>query len=91
MNKKIISVILSAAFIVFAHYHISIVISSDQTQEFKLPKPIEPVFRTNKQIWISMGLCFDNKTELYNKAHYPYAEVTPMAIKLWKHFREVAI
>ena len=34
-----------------------------------------------------MGLCYDQTTHLYNKKNYPYAEVTPMAIKLWKYFR----
>lgn len=33
-----------------------------------------------------MGLCFDQTVDLLGKKNYPYAEVTPMAIKLWKHY-----
>ena len=27
------------------------------------------------------------KAKILGKEKYPYAEVTPLAIKLWKHFR----
>ena len=33
-----------------------------------------------------MGLCFSHNTDKHGKKHYPYAEVTPMAILLWHHF-----
>ena len=49
---------------------------------------IEHAEESNKkqQIWISMGLCFSKNTELHGKKHYPYTEVTPLAILLWHHF-----
>ena len=53
----------------------------------KVPKPIRPVYRSNNTIWISMGLCFDQTAKILGKSHYPYTEVTPLAVKLWKHFR----
>ena len=52
-----------------------------------IPKPILPVYKSNNTIWISMGLCFDETAKILGKQHYPYTEVTPLAIKLWKHFR----
>lgn len=52
-----------------------------------VPKPIRPVYRSNNTIWISMGLCFDETAKILGKSRYPYTEVTPLAIKLWKHFR----
>jgi hypothetical protein len=33
-----------------------------------------------------MGLCFSHTTDKYGKRHYPYLEVTPLAILLWHHF-----
>jgi len=33
-----------------------------------------------------MSLCFDETTEKYGKAHYPYSEVTPLALMLWNYF-----
>ena len=49
---------------------------------------IEHAEESNKkqQIWISMGLCFSKNTELHGKKNYPYTEVTPLAILLWRHF-----
>jgi hypothetical protein len=33
-----------------------------------------------------MSLCFDETTEKYGKSHYPYSEVTPLALMIWKYF-----
>ena len=33
-----------------------------------------------------MGLCFSENTEKYGKKAYPYAEVTPLSILLWRYF-----
>ena len=33
-----------------------------------------------------MGLCFSHNTEKHGKKHYPYAEITPLAILLWTYF-----
>ena len=41
---------------------------------------------TKPKIWISMGLCFSENTKKYGKEHYPYAEVTPLALLLWSYF-----
>ena len=89
MKKGLISIVICALFIIFVHFHISIVISKSDyhAQQYKQPKPIVPRYKNPNQIWISMGLCYDKTTHLYNKKNYPYAEVTPMAIKLWKYWR----
>jgi hypothetical protein len=41
---------------------------------------------TKPKIWISMGLCFSENTKKYGKEHYPYSEVTPLALLLWSYF-----
>ena len=89
MKKGLISIVICALFIIFVHFHISIVISKSDyhAQQYKQPKPIVPRYKNPNQIWISMGLCYDKTTHLYHKKNYPYAEVTPMAIKLWKYWR----
>jgi hypothetical protein len=33
-----------------------------------------------------MGLCFSHNTEKHGKRHYPYTEITPLAILLWRYF-----
>ena len=33
-----------------------------------------------------MGLCYSENTRLFMKSSYPYAEVTPLAVILWRHF-----
>ena len=38
------------------------------------------------KLWISMGLCYSENTRLFSKSKYPYAEVTPLAVLLWRHF-----
>ena len=38
------------------------------------------------KLWISMGLCYSENTRLFAKSRYPYAEVTPLAVLLWRHF-----
>jgi hypothetical protein len=35
-------------------------------------------------MWVSMGVCYSETTHLYKKSRYPYAEVTPLAVMLWK-------
>ena len=40
-------------------------------------------FRT---IWLSMGLCYDENLQIRGKGKYPYTEITPLSVKLWKHF-----
>ena len=38
------------------------------------------------KVWVSMGLCYSHNTPLHGKAQYPYKDVTPLALTLWKHF-----
>ena len=51
-------------------------------QESRVPRPPP----AKKKLWISMGLCYSEKTRLFMKSKYPYAEVTPLAVILWRHF-----
>ena len=39
-----------------------------------------------KKLWISMSLCYSENTRLFMKSKYPYAEVTPLAVILWRRF-----
>ena len=60
----------------------------------KLSSPINDINSSSQKepkIWVSMGLCFSKNTQLYNKRKYPYAQVTPLAILLWKHFTEAEV
>ena len=41
---------------------------------------------TDPRVWISMSLCLSHNTELHGKKYYPYVQVTPLAIRLWKHY-----
>ncbi|XP_023327696.1 uncharacterized protein LOC111700869 [Eurytemora carolleeae] len=38
------------------------------------------------QIWASMGLCYNKNVQEMGKARYPYKEVTPLALLLWRYF-----
>ena len=67
MKKGLISIVICALFIIFVHFHISIVISKPGYAQYKQPKPIVPRYKNPNQIWISMGLCYDQTTNLYNK------------------------
>jgi len=49
-------------------------------QFLELAKKVKP------KVWISMGLCFSHNTEKHGKRLYPYAEITPLAILLWRYF-----
>ena len=33
-----------------------------------------------------MGLCYSENTRYFAKSKYPYAEVTPLAVILWRYF-----
>ena len=50
-----------------------------------LPLPASH-FQTNK-IWASMGLCYSHNTDKHGKSKYPYKDVAPLALLLWKSFR----
>jgi len=40
---------------------------------------------TPSKIWASMGLCYSHNTNKYGKKNYPYKEVLPLALLLWKY------
>ena len=42
--------------------------------------------RKNKaNIWASMGLCYSHNTQKYGKKNYPYKQVLPLALLLWRY------
>jgi hypothetical protein len=43
------------------------------------------------KMWVSMGVCYSETTHLYKKSRYPYAEVTPLAVMLWKMITDAEI
>lgn len=65
--------------------------SDDSSPKYKVsPRPKffymeEEDVGNETKIWISMGLCWGENTELYGKSKYPYATVTPLAVLLWKY------
>ena len=71
-KQRVITLVICVSFLIFAHYHISIVISEPpELNHYKEPKPIVPFYKKNENpIWISMGLCFDKKTKLYDKGTF---------------------
>ena len=54
-----------------------------QTYGPPLPLP-DSQFQTSK-IWASMGLCYSYNTEKHGKSHYPYKDVAPLALLLWRY------
>ena len=86
-KNRAVFVSVCVCFVIFFHFYLSFVNVNQRDGDFKKPKPILKTFSSNNSIWISMGLCFDQKAKILGKEHYPYAEVTPLAIMLWKHFR----
>ena len=54
-------------------------------QNFVVPVPLNKTELPHKT-WVSMGLCFSRNTRLHGKSKYPYAQVTPLSILLWKYF-----
>jgi hypothetical protein len=91
-KRGVLVTLFCVSFLIYTYLHITI-LSTDLTSldtnsiRNQQPKPILPVYRSNHTVWVSMGLCYDQHTQILGKRTYPYAEVTPMAIKLWKHFR----
>ena len=50
----------------------------------KRPRPSKP------QVWASMGLCYSHNTQMHGKGRYPYKDVAPLALLLWRyHLPEV--
>ena len=39
----------------------------------------------NIKIWASMGLCYSHNTHEYGKKNYPYKEVLPLSLLLWRY------
>ena len=51
--------------------------------DYRPPLPVRE-FRTQK-IWASMGLCYNHNTDKHGKSKYPYKDVAPLALLLWRH------
>ena len=58
-------------------------LKENESEISKLPKPKS---KSNQKVWISMGLCYSHNTQLHGKSNYPYRDVTPLALFLWKYF-----
>ena len=54
--------------------------------EFRQARPLTdwPLLPQRK-IWASMCLCYSHNTEKYGKVKYPYKEVAPLALLLWRY------
>ena len=89
MSRKTFISVICVIFFTLIYLNLSLVNnnSSYQLTNNKFPKPILKTYSSNNTIWVSMGLCYDQNAKILGKNEYPYAEVTPMAIRLWKHFR----
>ena len=37
------------------------------------------------KIWASMGLCYSHNTDNYGKKNYPYKEIIPLSLLLWRY------
>ena len=48
---------------------------------------LSPSSQNNKtKIWVSLGLCYSgNIVNFYGKDYYPYKEVIPLTLLLWKY------
>ena len=54
---------------------------TNPTSAFTAPRPV-----TSRKIWASMGLCFSENTQLHGKSRYPYKDVAPLALLLWRFY-----
>ena len=47
---------------------------------------LSPATESNKsKIWASMGLCYSHNTQKHGKKNYPYKQVLPLALLLWRY------
>ena len=47
---------------------------------------LSPAAKSNKtKIWASMGLCYSHNTHNYGKKNYPYKQVLPLSLLLWRY------
>ena len=54
-----------------------------QPTDVSLPLPARN-YQSNK-IWASMGLCYSHNTKEHGKSKYPYKDVAPLALLLWRY------
>ena len=67
--------------------YLTIVMTFSNDEEFILTEDESEFSLTEgTKVWIYMGLCYSHNTPLHGKAQYPYKEVTPLALTLWKYF-----
>ena len=41
--------------------------------------------QSKAKIWASMGLCYSHNTQNFGKKNYPYKQVLPLALLLWRY------
>ena len=46
---------------------------------------LSPARQNKTNIWASMGLCYSHNTGSYGKKNYPYKQVLPLALLLWRY------
>ena len=63
-------------------YDMSMVLKQNQD---KYTFDAKPKINTTK-VWVSMGLCYSENTNLHGKSQYPYKHVAQLALLLWKYF-----
>ena len=55
-------------------------------QKGNTDQELSPARQNDKnKIWASMGLCYSHNTQNYGKKNYPYKEVLPLALLLWRY------
>ena len=51
-----------------------------------LDSKTERVSQTSEtKLWASMGLCYSHNTQKHRKKNYPYKQVLPLALLLWRY------
>ena len=54
--------------------------TNNYSEFHKIPKPA----KQDAKVWASMGLCYSHNTDLHGKSRYPYKNVAPLALLLWR-------
>ena len=56
---------------------------------YQEPRDLSPPLPSSQyrdsKIWASMGLCYSHNTEEHGKSKYPYRDVAPLALLLWRY------
>ena len=54
-------------------------------ESYGAPLPLPASHYQTQKIWASMGLCYSHNTEKHGKGKYPYKDVAPLALLLWRY------